>query len=137
MQGATHYYGTLRIGDEEVTITRELSASDAKKLNKENRERGDLDFRWSPGDSCSQFFDRESLIEAALRTITEQYPQVTWLFEGNHCVVDPQPVLMGDEPLKTELNKLVAEAEANGWWGGDEEVMEDISDRWQAALSWS
>lgn len=122
---AQHYYGRLRIGKEEIDVEYAMNEEQAAKLS-------DHDFTYEPGSTTSRFFSEEHLREVATKLAQEQ--GVELLFEGEHCVCDPQPVLIGPEPLKTELNALNDRAEANDFWEGDEPMMKIIYREWQAAL---
>ncbi len=130
---ASHWMGRLRLegSKDDINVEYELTVSQAKTMNRDNRENGD-DYRYKPGSISTRFFTEEELVTDAIALATKL--GVTLLFKGSHCILDPQPVLIGPEPLKTQLNALVAEAEANDWWEGDEATMEDISKRWEALL---
>lgn len=131
--GASHYYGELHIpGPKDfVQVGRPLTAREAKQFNKEAREHGDTGFTYRVGDLSGRFWDEKSVKDTAIEYIKANHPEIVLLLEGNRAVCDPQPVLFGPEPLKTELNKLVAEAEANDWWEGNDDKMENISQRWK------
>lgn len=135
--GASHYYGRLRVnGHEEVQLERILTTSEARQMTKDDRrlsDGGDF-YRWKAGQSTNRFFSEQEVIDAAVACLKDQHPEVTVLFRGNSGVLDPQPVLIGPDELKAELNGLVAEAEANDWWEGDEKNMNVIADRWDNKL---
>lgn len=132
--GASHYYGELRIPGvkDHVEVERVLTARETKRLNKEAREHGDVGFTYTVGATSGRFWDEKSVEDTAIEYIKANHPEIVLLFKGSRAVCDPQPVLLGPEPLKTQLNALVAEAEANDWWEGDEDAMESISQRWKA-----
>lgn len=129
--GASHYFGRLRIDKETIDVDREITKEVALALNRDEKRKGDS-YRWSVGGTTIRFHSEAEVIARAIEMIAE-YPDAV-LFEGSSAVLDPQPVLHGPEPLKTECNQMVAEAEANDWWEGDEETMEAISERWMAML---
>lgn len=134
--GASHYRGRLRIGKEEIDVEYKLTVKTAKQLNIEDRRAGRTDYTYKPGQMACRFFDEESVIKATVEYVQQNHPEIEVLFQGSRSILDPQPVLMGPEPIKTELNKLVAEAEAIDYWEEDEEKMQDIADRWEALKVW-
>lgn len=135
--GASHYFGRLRVnGHEQMELERTLTASEAKQMTKDDRRNsggGDF-FRWKAGHKTHRFFSEQEVIDAAIAHLKEHHPEVTVLFQGNSGILDPQPVIIGPDELKAELNGLVAEAEANDWWEGDEKNMNVIADRWDALM---
>ncbi len=134
---AVHFYGRLRVPDqEEITVERTLTVAEAADLNRDERRRGEVSGSYSPGSVTGRFKTEEQVIECAIAYLKANHPEIEWLLNGCSYVLDPQPVVMGPEPLKTELNALVAAAEANDWWEGDENTMSDISKRWRTLAPW-
>lgn len=140
LPGAEHFYGTIERRDrktyttvEEIKIVATLTSAMAKKLNLDAKRRGDdMAFKWKKGDDCGQFFKESDLFAAAIEALKDKPDAV--LFVGSPSVCDPMPVIHGPESFKLAANALVAEAEANDWWEGDEPRMKDISRRWEALL---
>jgi len=134
LPGASHYYGRLKVGVKHFDISRALTQPEAAALNLDEHEAGG-DFRpWKVGDESGCFFSEAAVEQAAIKIVRDKYPEVTLLFKGDPCILDPQPVLIGPEPLKTELNGLVAEAKANDWWEGDVKHMTNIYERWRKVV---
>lgn len=135
---ARHYMGSLKIAGREFGITRKLTASEAKQLNKDEQQRagGGKFHRYSVGSESGRFQTEEALVEAAIAMLQADHPEITVLLRGPSYNPDPLPVLLAPEPLKTQLNALVAEAEAIDWWDKDEAAMRDICDRWETLKTW-
>ncbi len=134
--GASHYQGTLKIDGKEYEVTRPLTAAEAKQLNKEARRDGATCNIYKKDGPSGRFFSEESLIEAGIEIVKRDHPGVKLLILGDSAILDPQQVIMGDEPLKSILTELWLEAVANDHWEGDEAKMQDISDRWEASIAW-
>lgn len=135
--GATHYYGRIQIEGRrtDITVERTIGKAEAKQLNKDERDAGDGP-SYKVGDISGRFWSEAQVIEAAVAYMQEKHPTIAYLMNGCRSCLDPQPCLIGPEPIKTALNALVAEAEANDWWEGDEDVMKDIFQRWEKTAPW-
>ena len=79
-----------------------------------------------------RFRSREALIQAAVAKAQEAGVQI--LIQGERYICEPQEVLIGPEPFKTEMNKLYEECEANNGWEGDKATMERIDKDYQALM---
>lgn len=123
--GASHYHGSIHIDDKQIRVEQVLNERLVKQFNIEEQRSGSR-YRYLLGDTITRFFDEESLIASAIEMVGPD----TVLFNGDKAILDPLSVLVGPEPFKTEANALVAEAEANDWWEGDEAAMKDIYERW-------
>jgi hypothetical protein len=131
---ASHYQGHIRVKgqSEDIHLDHLLTKDQVKRLNKQCKESDDP-YRYKLGDKCSRFFDEETLIAAAIEYAKAN--KIDVLYRGAHYVADPMLMIHGPEPLMTEANKIVAEAEANDWWEGDEDKMTAISKRWKALVA--
>jgi hypothetical protein len=121
-----HYYGTLirKSTNTTVEVKYVLSEADVRKLREE-------DFKYKAGDTSGRFFDRNYLIEQAKQLFVQRFPDCEILFEGDPTTLDPQPVLIGPDDFVKRANDLVAKAEANDWWEGDEKKMKKICNEWE------
>lgn len=128
---AEHHYGRVTQGGKKLfDVSYSLSRADAARINKEaQRLEGASAFRYSPGETSIRFPSEERLIARAIE-MCEQYPEVKVLVKGCSGVLDPMPVLVGPDSLKQGAESIVARAEANDWWEGDEEVMEGLYEEW-------
>jgi hypothetical protein len=127
-----HWYATLRMknGGGHHDVKHTIDAATARRLNKDDRHRGDGP-TYKPGYETQRFVTEASCLATGVALAKSL--GCTWLFKGSNAVCDPQQVLFGPEPLKTELNKLWQEAEAiNGWDGHEKDKMQSICDRWDA-----
>jgi len=132
--GASHHMARLRGPDrEEIDVVYTITKRDAKKLNQQNKESDDP-YRYKVGSTCNRFFDREDALAEALKVANAKWPTDLILYQGNAAVCDPQPMLIGPEPLKSLVNGMVAEAEAIDWYEQDEKAMDAIFKRYQALL---
>lgn len=124
LAGGTHFYGRIKFGQkQEIDVKYTLDAAACRALNRDDRRRGDP-ITYRPGGETTRFRSRKALIEAAVAKSQEL--GITILIKGHSYVLEPQEVLFGPEPFKTEMNKLYEEGEANDWWEGDRKVMERI-----------
>jgi hypothetical protein len=128
-----HWYGTLRIKDQERghhDVKHVLNAATARRLNKDDRHRGDGP-TYRAGQETQRFTTKGSCHAAGI-TLAKSLG-CKWLFEGSSAVCDPQHVIYGpDEAVVTQLNALWQEAEANDGWDGNNKTMQSICDRWDA-----
>lgn len=120
-----HYYGTLvrHSTKTEVQVEYVLSEGDARRLS-------ESDFTFRAGDTSGRFFSKQHLIDCAKSTFAQRFPDCDILIEGDPIVLDPRPVLVGPTDYMKRANDLVARAEANDWWEGDEKNMKVISKEW-------
>lgn len=131
MAGGIHYYGRIKLGKEEINVEYTLTVAGCRALNKDDRRRGDQ-ITYRPGSTTTRFRSEAALIKAAVTKAQEL--GITILIRGHSYVLEPQEVIFGPEPFKTQMNKLYAEGEANNWWEGDNKIMERIENDYQALM---
>lgn len=130
---ASHFYGRLRIGTEEVDLSYAMTRDQAARFNKDGRRTGD-DFINRPGDVTCRFFSEEDVRAAAIQEVKNR-PEVDLLLEGSKYICDPMPVLWAkDEEFGQRLQELYLEAKSVKFWERDEKAMEEISQRWGATI---
>lgn len=136
--GAMHFYGDLvprwDTGSK-VRVQRDLSAADARQINRENEKSRYLEdyMRVSPGDPCDQFMSEEDVIEAAVTVFRKRFDEQTHvLLLGNRCVCDPQPVLWALGEHQKKLGDLARRWEEHGGWDGrgNEDNAQVLADEW-------
>lgn len=131
--GATHFYGKLIFynGDkrEDHELRRELSASEARLLNKID------DFAsYRPGQSTERFDSREDVIAQAVTEYKTIFPTATALICGSSSTLDPQRVLDGPAELMKKLNSLHRQAERIDYWERNPSKMQEICDKWDLLI---
>jgi len=85
---------------------------------------------WEAGEETNKFFEEEDVRREAIRQYKLLFPDATILVDGRHGVCDPQPVLDGPADVMETANWFVEQANAAGWWEGDEDAMQIICDNW-------
>ncbi len=137
---AKHWQGALfTCGDREgVEVTFTMTQADADAANKED---GPYDSpediacgyqgSYRAGSTSTRFLSKESLLEAALAMWRTLCPKASVLIEGEATIIEPQPILVGPQSIKDRINAIWAQCEELGWWEGDEESVEKLSDEWQ------
>jgi len=113
---AEHWYGRLkqrRSGHERChEVDYVLTAKDAKSLNE-----GDPTAPpYKAGERSGRFFSREAVIKAALECWQEHWPEADILILGDPLTLDPQEVLAGPEPLKSDINAIVEWCHSTGYY---------------------
>jgi len=89
--------------------------------------------RYRAGDQSERFFSRDEVIAAARAMWKTEFPDSKILVLGSrHC--DPMRLLEGPSPFRDNANALFEEAEAVGFWEGDEKKMKEICSRWDKLL---
>ncbi len=127
--GASHYYGDIWYDGQTVHVTRQLTASEAVEMNKENYPC----LNYQPGDDTPGFETEAGLRAAAIKTLKRQLPEATILIEGWHGCYDPRPVLFGPEDYMVRANDIVARAEIVDFWdGGRDKEMQVLADEWNS-----
>jgi len=137
--GATHYYGKLRgyIGKEYKTVELEytMTARDAARLNKIDRDPGFGDYFWAKGEKSSRFETEEKIEAVAIATYKAHYPDAIFLAVGDSGTGEPRRCIDGPDPIKAQMNELYARYEAErgkGWWEGRWGRYDAYNDEWQA-----
>jgi len=131
LAGGIHFYGRIKIDKVEHEVEYTLTAAACRALNKDDRARGDQ-ITYRPGSTSTRFRSEAAMIKAAVAKAQEL--GITVLIRGYSYVLEPQIVVFGPEPFKTQMNKLYEDGEANNWWDGDRKTMERIEDDYQALM---
>lgn len=114
---AEHWYGRLhqrlpKQCDSTCDVTHKLTRKEARHLNE-----GDPTAPpYKTGDESGRFFDRQSVIDAALAQWKEHWPDADILILGEQSCLDPQEVLAGPEPLKSDINAIVEWCHSTGYY---------------------
>lgn len=126
--GATHYYGKLVYGAECIELTHSLTATQAAKLGRLH------DWTYREGDRSPHFDMKEEIIELALSTYKEHFPDAYLLVLGKPCYAEPQPILDGPSNIKARINQLCERIEAIGGWEQNYREMGRICDEWETII---
>jgi hypothetical protein len=129
--GASHYWGTLRFGDQRHKLERILTQAQADVTNKKDRMCSHLD-SWKAGDVTHRMDSEEEVVQYAKEKWKELFPDAVALLRGSHCVADPQEMIDGPPELMKKANKLWKQGEKNDGWEGDQKKMQKICDAWEA-----
>lgn len=138
--GAIHYYGTLKASDrsykyqiKSVEVVRNLSASEADKLNLSQRDDAP---KYKKGETSNKFNSEESLLKEAIRQWKRHFPKARLLLRGSFATCGPQVVLdCKDAKLRERLKALYKQAEQIDFYENDFERMDEIAKRWDKALA--
>lgn len=136
--GAQHWYGRLngKNPKKEVRVSKVVDQAMADALNvdyEDNLPLASLGGEYKVGDTSERLFSREEVIEAARAMWKTEFPNARILVLGEYCV-DPELILEGPSPFIEEANALFKEAEAAGFWEGDEKVMKEVCAKWDILL---
>lgn len=137
MSYASHFYGQLDANDANrtsVNMSRVLSAKDAEELNETDE---DEHFKWGEGDESSRFMSDRSIIDAALATWKEHFPEGRLLIMGDRGTLDPQLILDGPAELMEVANEIYEEFETYHGWDCDEEdvpIVQELTNRWRKLI---
>ena len=123
--GGEHFYGNLRRDGETKELKHTLTASEADRLNRHDRE------HWEKGEEVNKFFFKNRVIRKAIKQYKEMFPGAITLVHGSFAICDPQTVLDGPREFMEAINDLVFRAEEIGGWNGDEVEMQSIADEWK------
>ncbi len=93
----------LSNGDREgIELSYEMTQADADEMNRQDGPYDDPEEIasgyhgcYSAGDMSTRFLSKESLPEAALACWQTHFPKASVLIEGEPCVIEPQPILVG------------------------------------------
>jgi len=135
--GGIHYYGRLQVNYDykldPVDVTYTLDAHAAARFNKDEPGAWKA---YRPGDTSSRFDSIEDLIRHAKKQWREAFPDGQLLIRGSTSVVEPQPIIDGDDALAERLNAIPSQCEELGWWDGKNTMeVERLCDQWFAALA--
>ena len=124
--GAVHCYGALSNlgGGKRYDVDKPITKAEA---NRRNKKAGWVS--WTGGDRTESFDTKESVIYYAKRQFNKRFPHATALVLGNIATAEPQTVLVGPQPFKQAVNKLVKRAERIGYWDNEAE-MRQICNEW-------
>jgi len=113
---AEHWYGMLKQRQNGHTRYREVSyvltAKDAKRLNESDSTAPP----YKTGEQSERFFSRDAVIKAALECWQKHWPKADILILGDLHILDPQEILAGPEPLKSDINAIVERCHSTGYY---------------------
>lgn len=102
---APHWYGEITVKNPQAglcsdmyRVERDLSRFEAAELNKND------DSTYRKGDLSGRFLDEESMLQATCEVAKTNGIDI--VIEGESYVLSPQRVILGPEPLASELNEL-------------------------------
>lgn len=131
--GAVHYYGNLHCGDyaNDVKMENILTRQDAIAYNKVERSIGRATpYVYRQGQKTTGFLDRDRIIELAIQTYKQHFPQAIMLILANAARYEPQIVLDAvDTEFKEIINAMHAEGERFGWHEGNPKRMNALDKR--------
>ena len=128
--GACHFYGSLSCGKKTIDIERVLTKSTASRLNQKRAK--DL-LPYEKGSETALFLSSASVRRRAIATFREHFPKANILVEGRRSVVEPQPVLVGPESLKEQVN---AWCKRKHDLDCSEDEWDEICDVWELIFPW-
>lgn len=128
--GGQHFMANMIGPDRRFELTKKLTQRDALRLNKAD---GHTCYR---KDSTSERFEtREEVLKVAETWFRENVGEDKgMLFAGLSASGDPQLCLVGPEIMKKRANEFFAEGEKIGGYEIDEKGMENLYQRWKAAI---
>lgn len=113
---AKHWYGKLERCHEIMRVYCVLTEKDAKRLNEDDGENDPTAWPYKAGEQSGRFFSRDAVIKAALDCWQKQWPDADILILGDPLTLDPQEVLAGPEPLKSDINAIVERCHSSGYY---------------------
>ena len=137
--GATHYYGTISLrrhwgkhGQKKWEVEKKISRSEAIELNKSE---GTAYSQYRPGQLTTRFNSEAEVLEYAISIfrdkVQKKYPEIKFLVLGNTAIIDPQPIIVGDDSADVaRVNELAARAEKIHYWDSEKE-MGEIAKEWE------
>lgn len=129
---AEHWMGCLQFrGASDIELTHPLTSGEARRLTVKSR--GAIPYE--KGEMSEKFESKQQLIDCAIASYKTHFPDADMLVLGRRAILDPQPVLDGPEPVKSQINAMVARAEVIDYYdGGHEAEMNQISDAFGALM---
>lgn len=106
-----------------------MSRKDAEKFNRYDRWP-----TYEVGMVTTRLASEDEVIEIAVSTWKERFPEALVLVRGSPSYSEPQFALAGPQTLINKLNVLYNEAKKVGWWDKDEDTMWKIHDEWYALI---
>lgn len=126
---ATHYYGKLVSNGDSFSLQHALT-------KQESRLWSTPDFTYDEGIEVEGFLTKTEIIQLALETYKDYFPNTSILVLGSHIYLEPQLVLdMKNKNKMERLNLLFKQAEEIGFWDNDEAQMQKIEDEWRSVLN--
>ena len=123
---AEHYYGCLQTnvyGQKDVELEKPATAREAAYLNKKNGYR----VRYKKGALISNFETSEEIIQLAIRTYKQHFPEATILIKGAAMISQPQLILdCPDEVFMRDGNHIFHKCEELGWWDGSKQSRDTV-----------
>lgn len=135
--GAVHFYGKLVCGQKVIELEHPLTRAQAEKLNK--GEQGFSFLVYKPGDLYRGFDERQDVIDFGTESFKENFDEsADLLVLGRAVYAEPQPVLIGPQELKDQVNAWHDEADKLGWHdGGHGRRVDEICNAfWAIAQKW-
>lgn len=140
--GAVHYYvsvyyetPTERYGLKIIELERPLSQDEAKRMNKEARERGYLSNMYTAGDMTEGFDTEAQAVAAGIKYYKDNFVGI--LYDGGYATHSGWKKIIAYDPdleeLALRMNKLATEFQAlNGYEckKKDEKLVERLDARW-------
>ena len=135
---ATHYYGKLVFGEEEVEVLYKLSKAEAKKLTEGEQYRMiPSEIKYRTGEKSGRFMDRGKLLSCAIKLFMQDKRGYDTLLVGDSAICDPLEMIAGPKKVMEEANVLYQEFEALDGWAcekEDESKVQSICDEWDVVV---
>ena len=131
--GGVHYYGSLRgqsNSSDDYELRKTLTTREAIRLTRYDGH----GYIYEKGDTTSRFDTTDEIEELALKEFLNEFPNCKLLINGNHIVVQPEPILWCIDPLDMEkLNKLwtIGDLLCNWDWDKNRKELNELCKQWE------
>lgn len=125
--GATHWHVRVTGPKHEMIVEWRIDAPTAAEWT-----RADDTFPYEAGERSQRFTHEHDAIEAVKVAFDSFAGPNDLLVRGHHAVLDPAEPLAGNSVRVAEARVFYDQAEACGWYEGDKDAMNEITDRFDA-----
>lgn len=111
-------------------MSKVMTAKDAVHFNKADG----FGSAWKKGMKTERFLTEGTVIDLAIETYQDHFPNAGLLIKGDPAYAEPMPILDGPDDVRAKASTLIKRSEKNNWWDGDDKTMLTICDEWDALL---